>query len=404
MDNMLKISAARRITNVRSEILREQPFLGRLIMKLPCICDKCGTAYTDMKKIVFDPEFADKLGDAELKFVLLHELMHCVLKHCTRARGKIQFIYNIACDIVVNSIILEAMGLDDIIIAEVPAMHLAPDGNEGRLFSADEIYGMIMSAESGDSPLGKSQSGYGSSGSDSGGGETVDSHNEWEEIECEEIAEANWDKNVKDSIKACGLGNGLPSTLRRALKIIERNPKIDWRIVLREFIQADRGGYTFSPPDKKLLQYDIILPEYQSNVYGSRVDDLWFAIDTSGSVNDKGISEAMGEIKDAMEQIGSMRGSVSFFDHMVYEPFEFESVEELYNLKPVGGGGTSFRTIFKYLSDNAESFCPRAIVILTDGYADFSTEDAAMGIPVIWCIINSEITPPFGEVIHIYTE
>ena len=405
MDQKLMIQAAQRLTNVRSEILSEQAFLGRLIIKMPFAFAECGTACTDMNSILFDPSFVYEISDTELKFILLHELMHCVLKHCTRGRGKIDMIYNIACDIVVNSIILEAMGLDDIIIRSSPAMHTAPDGSEGRLHSAEEVYDMLLASADGESGGGSMTSGFGGAdGGDGSSGGTVDSHEQWKSIECTDMAETIWNKNVVDAGKRSGSGKAIPETIRRVLIDIKREPKIDWRIVLREFIQHDRGGYTFTPPDKKLLHLDTILPEFNPDVYGTKAENLWFLIDTSGSVNNQGIAEAMGEVKDAMEQIGNMAGKISFFDHRIYDPIPFESVEELMRVKPVGGGGTSFMRIFTYLKNNLDQLDPRAIIIITDGYADFPDEDAALGIPVIWVIIDSGVEAPFGERVHIYTK
>lgn len=33
----------------------------------------------------------------------------------------------------------------------------------------------------------------------------------------------------------------------------------------------------------------------------------------------------------------------------------------------------------------------------------FPDESQALGVPVVWLIIDSDVVPPFGDVIHIYT-
>lgn len=67
----------------------------------------CGTACTDGERLIFDPDFAARLKtEKEMQFVILHELLHCVLEHCTRVSNRDSEFYNIACDIVVNSTIL----------------------------------------------------------------------------------------------------------------------------------------------------------------------------------------------------------------------------------------------------------------------------------------------------------
>ncbi|MBO6299980.1 MAG: hypothetical protein J6N53_14180 [Lachnospiraceae bacterium] len=45
-----------------------------------------------------------------------------------------------------------------------------------------------------------------------------------------------------------------------------------------------------------------------------------------------------------------------------------------------------------------EEDLPVSIIILTDGYAPFPKEDAAMGIPVLWILNNEDMTPPWGKV------
>lgn len=56
-------------------------------------------------------------------------------------------IFNLACDIVVNSIILEIYN-DDIYQITLnrygESVHTTPDGREGRLFSVEEVYEMLV--------------------------------------------------------------------------------------------------------------------------------------------------------------------------------------------------------------------------------------------------------------------
>ena len=66
---------------------------------------------------------------------------------------------------------------------------------------------------------------------------------------------------------------------------------------------------------------------------------------------------------------------------------------------PKGGGGTNFYKIFEYVMKMEVK--PKALIILTDGYATFPKEEARSGIPVIWIINNDVITPPWGEVARI---
>ena len=134
----------KRMTEERALLIKNNPFFGHLSMGLQLACAPCQTACTDGSRLIFDPAFAEKLSDQELQFVILHEVLHCVFRHCIRGKGLHSELYNIACDMVVNSTILAMWGLDSMMIAGEEAMHLAPDGKEGREYNAEEIYQMLI--------------------------------------------------------------------------------------------------------------------------------------------------------------------------------------------------------------------------------------------------------------------
>lgn len=378
---------AKRLTNTRAQIVKELPFFGRLLLHLQFGFADCETAYTDQKRIVFDPEFADRLSDDELKFIMLHELFHCVLNHCSRAKGKVNLIYNIACDIVVNSIILDILDLDDIVIDGNKAMHLAPDDSEGKEHTADEIYQMLLNLSEN-----KVRELYGNG---------IDNHTVWAELNPSSKQNEIWRANMKSASKACSI-EGLPLSIKRCLDDMSHNPKCNWKQLLHDFIQFDRSDYTYTIPDKRFAGGDVIMPSFQEKIDGARVRRLWAVVDTSASISDATLTDAMNEIYGALTQV-NLEGWVSFFDTDVSEPVPFEGAEDLDKISPVGGGGTSFDIIFDSIGKHFSKDYPEIIVILTDGYAPFTEEKAALGIPVIWTIIDSDINPPWGKTVYITT-
>ena len=379
-----------KITNAKISLLNEHPFFGRLLLRLKFGLAYCGTAFTDMRRIVFDKNFAERLSLTELGYVLIHEVLHCVLKHCLRSKGKEHFIYNVACDIVVNSTMLEMYNKDEIIIDGEKLMHLAPDGKEGREYTAEEVYKMLMKLSLKDF-------------NDLYGGGNLDNHQAWSETESNRITlEDLWNHHVKDAINSCGSGGtGIPDYLARYLKEVDRSPRTNWRQVLHDFIQFDRDDYDFCRPDRRFSH--MILPSFCENIEGSKVEKLWFLVDTSGSVSDEAVSVAYEEIKQATMQIDNLSGMLSFFDYTVSDPENFESLEDILSIKPLGDGGTSFHAIFRKLKDFDEDNLPNAIIIITDGFAPFPDEKEAMNIPVIWIIVDSFITPPWGVYAFIST-
>lgn len=228
-----KKSILRKMIRVRSRILREYPFFGYLVMHLQLGVTDCGTACTDMKHLFFDPDFAEKLPEEEMAFVMLHEVMHCCLSHCTRDKGRSPEIFNIAADIVVNSNILQSMGLREFSVAGTPAMHLAPDGKEGHLYSAEEVYQMLITGNPGSGGL-------------------IDSHEIWGIVEGPDSVNDTWNRLVREAGGKYSPGE-IPPSVRDYIRDLEQEAKVDWRAVLQDFIQIfhDRFDYSFHPSDRR---------------------------------------------------------------------------------------------------------------------------------------------------------
>ena len=103
----------RRILIARMTVLSRNGFFGLLLMHMKFALDpSIGTAATDGERIYFDPQFLEELSDRELVFILMHEIMHVALRHTSRTGDRDNLLFNIACDIVVNSNILQAAGRD----------------------------------------------------------------------------------------------------------------------------------------------------------------------------------------------------------------------------------------------------------------------------------------------------
>ena len=118
------------------------------------------------------------------------------------------------------------------------------------------------------------------------------------------------------------------------------------------------------------------MPSFVENVYGDKVEVLWFLIET-------------------------LTGELAFFDCALSPFTPFHSVEDLYGAEPVGGGGTSFHVIFHKLEERVSAGDAPTAIIITDGFAPFPDEEAAMGIPVLWIITEDGAEPPWGTCIRL---
>lgn len=387
-----------KLTTARASLLLKAPFYGTLLMHLKFGLAECETACTDMKRILWDPLFLRRITLEEVQFVMLHEVMHCVLDHIHRGKGKIHKLYNLAADIVVNSNIMQTYGVKEFQVDGESAMHLAPDGIEGREYTADQVYEMLVRKYKNllndvDALCEEVSSEYGIE---------IDNHEIWDVIPVSPELSEEWKAAIKDAAKKCFSLDNRPSLVRKLLDSEDYNPILNWRQVLHDFIQivTDSYDFDFAPPDHRFSTGEFILPSFLE-MDGEAIENLWVLIDSSGSIDDKTLTMILKEIESSINQFSYLHAKISCFDTSVTEPVEFENVEGLAKLKIEGGGGTSFKCIFDFLKDNMMAEPPMAIVIITDGYSRYPDENAAMAIPVLWMLIDNEFDAPWGKSIHV---
>ena len=392
----------KRIEIVRTHLMNTQPFFSVLLMHSKFALDEeTDTAYTDGEYICFSPKFVKKLNDQELEFILIHEVMHIVLDHCKRKVDSWdQYLFNVAADIVVNSNILYSYKMDKskITIREYgESMHLAPNKKEGYNYTLEQVYEMISGGKKSnakDSKNNKNNLNNSSFDDHSFWPNDGGDNEEWKQIlvEAKKISDLVKQAREKDS------GN-IPKLLEREINELI-NPQLDWREILQDFICEETNDYSFNPPDRRMQWNPLLLPDF--NEKEESVSNIWFVIDTSGSVRQEELTACISEIVSAFEQFDNkISGIVSYFDSEITEPSPFHSLEDFKKVKIVGGGGTSFEEIFSYMKKNMMDNLPSSIIILTDGYASFPNEKDALGVPVLWVIDNKEVEVPWGKVARI---
>lgn len=423
----------KRLLLSRLRILCNNGFYGLLLMHMIyAIDEKCETAATDGRRIMFGPEFLDSLSDKELDFVMMHEILHVVLQHCFRTGDRDNDIFNIACDIVVNSNILlsESMDISSITISKYgPSMHIAPDGNEGYNYTAEEVYEMLQKNGNSGQGLPSQQGGIGQNSNSStkkgkgkgsslgraikkqtdADGEAVwDDHTKWGMDEDDDELKEVWSKRFEDAVETILIRDPsntrglMPAFAERLFKELMK-PQTDWRTILNEFIHEEIVDYSFAPPDRRFDDCPFFLPDF--NDKDDIAEDILFMIDTSGSMSDSMITAAYSEVKGAIDQFdGKLKGWLGFFDAAIIEPRRFEDENEFKIIKPAGGGGTDFQIIFEYVQQHMQEKLPVCIIILTDGYAPFPKEHLAGGIPVLWLLNNDKVDPPWGKIARITIE
>lgn len=398
----------------RMRILCNHGFYGLLLMHMIYSIDEnLDTACTDGVRIAFGPDFLESLTDSELDFVMMHEILHVVLQHCIREDNREHEEFNIACDIVVNSNILleNNMSRNSITLKKYgESIHIAPDGKEGYEYTAEQVYNMLPKRKKKKGPSGDGGVATGRAKQEATQENhkpiwTWDDHSRWGMYEEDATLRDVWVKRFEDAAEAIsirGPSNTRGLMPRFAKRILEelKKPQTDWRVILNDFIQEEVVDYSFSPPDRRFDDNPFFLPDF--NGKDDMVENILFMIDTSGSMSDKMITAAYSEIKGAIDQFdGKLSGWLGFFDAAIIEPKPFANEEEFKIIRPAGGGGTDFQTIFEYVHKHMSDKPPASIIILTDGFAPFPQEKLAGGIPVLWLLNNDTVNPPWGKVARI---
>jgi len=122
------------------------------------------------------------------------------------------------------------------------------------------------------------------------------------------------------------------------------------------------------------------------------------AIDTSGSIGTKELTEFASELVSICEIAQPEKVRVLWWDTQVHgeQSFgndEYSSIGHM--LKPLGGGGTYVSSVGEYI--NKEKINAECVVVFTDGYVE---HDITWNIqaPTLWMItMNRDLEVPTGK-------
>ena len=177
-------------------------------------------------------------------------------------------------------------------------------------------------------------------------------------------------------------------------------PQVDWREVLREFIQNTCAGNdysTYARPNRRLMSQGIIMPSGISE----QVGELVIAIDTSGSVRQRELTAFLSEVKGVCDTVKPDKLRLLYWGSSVVgdEVYDMHDLDNLVkSTKPMGGGGTDVNCVTQYMAD--EGIKPQACIVLTDGYLYSGWGDWTC--PILWAILdNKGAVPDEGKAVHI---
>ena len=379
-------------------------FYGSLATHLVDVIDESiPTAATDGKRILWNPTFVAGLTDEEVRFVLLHETLHCAHAHFDRLPLNEQG--NKAGDYAINRVLQGIAGIampkdglidprfDNLAEEEI----LAALGREQQPQPGN---GKPSPGAGGGKPQpqpgGKGQPDDGQTGSpDPGGCGGFIAPDKTPNPQGKTLAE-KWEQAViqaEFTAKTLGKGNA-PADLKRILDRI-RATDVDWKREVADFARtaiSDRADWSRST--RRMATAPVIYPRRKRD----RVGCLLVVRDTSGSIDNKLCAEFSAQVTQVIADL-QCRAIVLDVDTRLHAEYRLEPGDECPS-KARGGGGTDFRPAFDRLAelqDEGEDIA--GVLYLTDLDGEFPGNPP--DVPTLWVAYGTTRAAPFGRTLHV---
>jgi predicted metal-dependent peptidase len=308
-----------------------------------------------LSELYINPSY--KLSFEELKFVMAHEFLHAALRHDARQEWRDAFLWNIACDFVVNGWLTE-MG-----VGERPDVVLYDEKLKGQ--SAEAVYDLIVTDMRTYHKLATLR-GVGLSdilGEPHGG-----------------TAEPGLDEFYRRALSQ-GLeyhqerSRGyIPASLIEEIHALSQ-PPIPWDVELARwfddwFVPLERKHSYARASRRQSATPDIPRPNWVTNEAALDGRTFGVVLDTSGSMERHLLANALGAIASYSTARDVPAARVVFCDAQAYDVGYMKPEDIAGTVKVKGRGGTILQPGIDLLLD-ADDFPKDApILIITDGICD----------------------------------
>ncbi len=326
-----------------------------------CYQEEISVAAVDVTagKIYVNP--AAGLDDEELKFVLAHEFLHAGLMHHERCAGRDAYLWNVACDFVINGWLCEME------IGKMPDRGLY----DGALkdVSAEELYDRMVKDLRKFSKLDTFR-GYGKGDviAGKGGGSFSGSQT----ASLDDFYKSALQNGLEYHISG---GRGyLPSGLIEEIRALSM-PPIPWDVQLGnwfdEFFAPPAKCRTYARPSRRQGSTpDIPRPSYVPAGIMEYSRTFGVVIDTSGSMDKRLLGYALGAVASYAEAKEVPYARVVFCDAAAYDAGYLAPEEIAGRVQVKGRGGTVLQPGVDLL-EGAKDFPENGpILIITDGWIE----------------------------------
>ena len=404
----LRIMAAKIIAQSR------WPYLSTLIFSLRIVeTEDLPTLAVDAGwRMYYNPTFVLQQIPEVLATMVLHEALHCVSKHSARfeALGRENSsheIWNLSGDANINQMLDDAKmpwGEFDPVRYE----SLAKYGVKGGMTTELTFFTMVKYFEDNPSKNPDHSDCGGVTGGSARGYEIPKSDMDNPSIKNDQ-QDVIRDRVAQDVIKHArekGVGSVPGELLRWANELL--NPQIDWKRELAGMMRSSlatvlgRKDYTYARPSRRQSSMAIHDPEFiLPSMRKPAPPTIAIIIDTSGSVQDKEITEFLSEVDGIASANGIAQGiTVIPCDSQVGAVQKIRSISGIADIKLSGGGGTDLRVGIAA----AESLKPqpKIVIVLTDGYTPWPESiDPHIEKLIICCSVTESVSdaPSYAAVI-----
>ncbi|MHB8125322.1 MAG: vWA domain-containing protein [Desulfitobacteriaceae bacterium] len=353
----------------RNWFMNSYPLFGALaasfsIIEDPLICRRMDVSvaavHETMSEIYINP--AAGLDDYECRFVMAHELLHVGLRHQTRCQGRDPYLWNVACDYVINGWLVE-MGL-----GELPKVGALYDP-ELKGLSAEAIYDRIVQdmrtyrklATLRGIGLGDMLEKNAPDWRSSGDGESLDDFYR----RCLSQGLTYHDEQGRGT---------LPAGLIEEIRALSQ-PPVPWDVELAQwfdqyFSPLEKVRSYARPSRRQSSTPDIPRPRWIPEAGSEEGRTYGVILDTSGSMERSLLAKALGAIASYSISRDVPLVRVVFCDAATYDQGYLPSEAIAESVKIKGRGGTILQPGIDLL-EKAEDFPKNGpLLLITDGYCE----------------------------------
>lgn len=395
-----------------------------MIAMMEALGKPCTLAVTKDGILYWAAAFVEQQTVEDLAWVLMHEVMHLLLKHHDRAAA-LGILPEATPEMIAKSTIAN-YAQDACINEDLDKFRPGPKDairpaslNQPPGLIFEERYQLLLKEvqKSGGDKKGGQGAGKGwcggcaghpvpgePNGDGKGKGDGDDNGPGHTPAEMERIRKDTAEA-VKGHVATKGRGT-MPDSIVRWADEQLAPPKIDWRVHLAQAVRgavASRSGavdLTWNKPSRRQAGVGFgpgrpIMPSYHAPI-----PRVGFGVDSSGSVGEDALTEVMTEARGVLLALGAPF-TFAVCDAALHGIKEVATIKDAVKLLK-GGGGTDMRPLFKAFAKRPER--PQVVIVATDGFiGDGYPAEEPTWCRVVWLIVSGgNVKPcPWGETVLI---